>query len=120
LAFSTPSRSARLQLPGSNLQPGFTLSGLGALAEAALSCERLVQFRNADIKRHTLLLIQRLPCPYQIIFITGRRGKLIGWRAFSSIVKGCWMPISLPRRPVMNMIWYGHGRPYAGPVTSKV
>jgi tRNA 2-thiouridine synthesizing protein D len=36
--------AARLQLPGSNLQPGFTLSGLGALAEAALSCERLVQF----------------------------------------------------------------------------
>ncbi|WP_312054419.1 sulfurtransferase complex subunit TusD [Pantoea brenneri] len=36
--------AARLQLSGSNLQPGFTLSGLGALAEAALSCERLVQF----------------------------------------------------------------------------
>ncbi|AWP31439.1 sulfurtransferase complex subunit TusD [Pantoea eucalypti] len=34
----------RLQLAGSNLQPGFTLSGLGALAEAALSCERMVQF----------------------------------------------------------------------------
>lgn len=27
-----------------NLQPGFELSGLGALAEAALSCDRLVQF----------------------------------------------------------------------------
>ncbi|UIL52853.1 MULTISPECIES: sulfurtransferase complex subunit TusD [Pantoea] len=36
--------AARLQLPASNLQPGFTLSGLGALAEAALGCERLVQF----------------------------------------------------------------------------
>jgi len=36
--------AARLQLSGSNLQPGFTLSGLGALAETALSCERLVQF----------------------------------------------------------------------------
>ena len=36
--------AARLQLAGSNLQPGFELSGLGALAEAALSCDRLVQF----------------------------------------------------------------------------
>jgi tRNA 2-thiouridine synthesizing protein D len=27
-----------------NLQPGFTLSGLGALAEALLSCDRMVQF----------------------------------------------------------------------------
>lgn len=36
--------AARLQLPASNFQPGFTLSGLGALAEAALGCERLVQF----------------------------------------------------------------------------
>ncbi|QDY43262.1 sulfurtransferase complex subunit TusD [Candidatus Pantoea soli] len=36
--------AARLHLPASNLQPGFTLSGLGALAEAALSCDRLVQF----------------------------------------------------------------------------
>lgn len=27
-----------------NLQPGFELRGLGALAEAALSCDRLVQF----------------------------------------------------------------------------
>ena len=36
--------AVRLQLPASNLQPGFTLSGLGALAEAALGCERLVQF----------------------------------------------------------------------------
>ncbi|MFS2221867.1 sulfurtransferase complex subunit TusD [Pantoea sp. B65] len=33
-----------LALPGANLQPGFQLTGLGSLAEAALSCERLVQF----------------------------------------------------------------------------
>lgn len=33
-----------LGLSGNNLQPGFTLSGLGALAEAALTCERMVQF----------------------------------------------------------------------------
>lgn len=36
--------AARLQLATSNLQPGFELSGLGALAEAALRCDRLVQF----------------------------------------------------------------------------
>lgn len=36
--------ATRLQLAGSNMQPGFALSGLGALAEAALSCDRLVQF----------------------------------------------------------------------------
>ncbi|MCE0492212.1 sulfurtransferase complex subunit TusD [Pantoea sp. Mb-10] len=36
--------AARLQLAASNLQPGFALSGLGALAEAALHCDRLVQF----------------------------------------------------------------------------
>ncbi|MDQ1213300.1 sulfurtransferase complex subunit TusD [Pantoea anthophila] len=41
---SDPQEAARLQLAASNLQPGFTLSGLGALAEAALSCERMVQF----------------------------------------------------------------------------
>ncbi|MBA2817574.1 sulfurtransferase complex subunit TusD [Candidatus Pantoea persica] len=34
----------RLQLTGNNLQAGFELSGLGALAEAALGCDRLVQF----------------------------------------------------------------------------
>lgn len=34
----------QLELISSNLQTGFTLSGLGALAEAALSCDRLVQF----------------------------------------------------------------------------
>ncbi|AFE56584.1 MULTISPECIES: sulfurtransferase complex subunit TusD [Rahnella] len=27
-----------------NLQPGFTLTGLGRLAEASLTCDRLVQF----------------------------------------------------------------------------
>lgn len=36
--------AAQHQLPASNLHPAFTLSGLGALAEAALSCDRLVQF----------------------------------------------------------------------------
>lgn len=36
--------AARLDLAGANLQPGFMFSGLGALAEAALSCDRLVQF----------------------------------------------------------------------------
>jgi tRNA 2-thiouridine synthesizing protein D len=30
-------------LPCANLQPGFTL-GLGTLAEAALTCDRVVQF----------------------------------------------------------------------------
>ena len=34
----------RLQLAGNNLQPGFEMSGLGALAEAALTCDRMVQF----------------------------------------------------------------------------
>jgi tRNA 2-thiouridine synthesizing protein D len=33
-----------LALPAWNLQPGFSLSGLGALAEAALTCDRMVQF----------------------------------------------------------------------------
>ena len=36
--------AAQLGLPGFNLQPGFSLSGLGALAEAALTCDRTVQF----------------------------------------------------------------------------
>lgn len=34
----------QLELSGFNLQPGFTLSGLGALAEASLTCDRMVQF----------------------------------------------------------------------------
>lgn len=33
-----------LQLMASNLQPGFTLSGLGALAEAMLTSDHIVQF----------------------------------------------------------------------------
>lgn len=33
-----------LQLMVSNLQSGFTLSGLGTLAEAMLTCDRVVQF----------------------------------------------------------------------------
>lgn len=31
-------------LTAGNLQPGFTLSGLGALAEAMLVCDRIMQF----------------------------------------------------------------------------
>lgn len=34
----------QLGLPTFNLQPGFSLSGLGSLAEAALTCDRMVQF----------------------------------------------------------------------------
>ncbi|SEK81724.1 tRNA 2-thiouridine synthesizing protein D [Kosakonia sacchari] len=34
----------RLALPAANLQAGFSLTGLGALAEAAFSCDRVVQF----------------------------------------------------------------------------
>lgn len=34
----------RLGLSRANLQPGFVLSGLGSLAEAALTCDRMVQF----------------------------------------------------------------------------
>lgn len=33
-----------LGLPASNLASGFQLTGLGALAEAALRCDRMVQF----------------------------------------------------------------------------
>ncbi|MFG1174883.1 sulfurtransferase complex subunit TusD [Erwiniaceae bacterium CAU 1747] len=33
-----------LGLPTANLADGFQLSGLGALAEAALNCDRMVQF----------------------------------------------------------------------------
>jgi tRNA 2-thiouridine synthesizing protein D len=36
--------AAQLGLPMFNLQPGFSLSGLGSLAEAALTCDRMVQF----------------------------------------------------------------------------
>ncbi|XTZ38772.1 sulfurtransferase complex subunit TusD [Salmonella enterica] len=38
------SEAARLALAGANLQAGFSLTGLGALAEATLSCDRVVQF----------------------------------------------------------------------------
>ena len=34
----------QLNLAAANLQPGFALRGLGALAEAALTCDRMVQF----------------------------------------------------------------------------
>lgn len=34
----------RLGLPASNLNDGFSLSGLGTLAQAALTCDRMVQF----------------------------------------------------------------------------
>ena len=34
----------QLGLPTFNLQSGFSLSGLGSLAEAALTCDRMVQF----------------------------------------------------------------------------
>ncbi|ELQ6224495.1 sulfurtransferase complex subunit TusD [Cronobacter turicensis] len=41
----TDENEARTQgLPSANLQPGFQLSGLGALAEAALTCDRVVEF----------------------------------------------------------------------------
>ncbi|MGK2946230.1 MAG: sulfurtransferase complex subunit TusD [Candidatus Malihini olakiniferum] len=33
-----------LNLPASNLQPGFSLSGLGELAQSVLTCDRVVQF----------------------------------------------------------------------------
>ncbi|WP_455818433.1 sulfurtransferase complex subunit TusD [Pseudomonas cerasi] len=36
--------STHLGLPAANLADGFQLSGLGALAEAALTCDRMVQF----------------------------------------------------------------------------
>jgi len=38
------SEAERPGLSGSNLQPGFSMSGLGALAKAALTCDRVVQF----------------------------------------------------------------------------
>ncbi|HEY3591628.1 MAG TPA: sulfurtransferase complex subunit TusD [Buttiauxella sp.] len=37
-------QARQLGLPCHNLQPGFTLSGLGALAQASLTCDRTVQF----------------------------------------------------------------------------
>jgi tRNA 2-thiouridine synthesizing protein D len=41
---SDDEQAQQLNLPGANLQAGFTLSGLGALAEAALTSDRMVQF----------------------------------------------------------------------------
>ncbi|MNH37717.1 Sulfurtransferase TusD [compost metagenome] len=38
------SEAKRLGLPAANLNDGFSLSGLGALAQAALTCDRMVQF----------------------------------------------------------------------------
>ncbi|MNU11031.1 Sulfurtransferase TusD [compost metagenome] len=37
-------QAAQQRLPAANMHPSFTLSGLGSLAEAALSCDRLIQF----------------------------------------------------------------------------
>ncbi|MTD37273.1 sulfurtransferase complex subunit TusD [Erwinia sp. CPCC 100877] len=37
-------QAQNLGLDAANMQPGFILSGLGQLAEAALTCERMVQF----------------------------------------------------------------------------
>ncbi len=37
-------QAKQLGLPCHNMQPGFALSGLGALAQASLSCDRTVQF----------------------------------------------------------------------------
>ncbi|MFP1730925.1 sulfurtransferase complex subunit TusD [Lonsdalea quercina] len=37
-------QAAQLKLDGANLQPGFSLSGLGELAQSVLTCDRVVQF----------------------------------------------------------------------------
>lgn len=37
-------QAAVLKLPAANLQPGFSLSGLGELAQSVLTCDRVVQF----------------------------------------------------------------------------
>ncbi|MEI7064802.1 sulfurtransferase complex subunit TusD [Dickeya chrysanthemi] len=37
-------QAEQLHLPGANLQPGFTLSGLGELSQSILRCDRVVQF----------------------------------------------------------------------------
>ena len=41
---SDANEAQRLGLPAANLNDGFSLSGLGALAQAALTCDRMVQF----------------------------------------------------------------------------
>ncbi len=37
-------QATSLSLIGANLQPGFSLRGLGAMAESVLTCDRVVQF----------------------------------------------------------------------------
>lgn len=37
-------QAAQLKRTGDNLQPGFELSGLGSMAQAALGCDRFIQF----------------------------------------------------------------------------
>lgn len=37
-------QAGQLKLASANLQPGFLLSGLGALSESVLTCDRVVQF----------------------------------------------------------------------------
>ncbi|SLM64829.1 MULTISPECIES: sulfurtransferase complex subunit TusD [Dickeya] len=37
-------QAEQLNLTGTNLQPGFALSGLGELSESVLTCDRVVQF----------------------------------------------------------------------------
>ncbi|WP_256381671.1 sulfurtransferase complex subunit TusD [Candidatus Sodalis sp. SoCistrobi] len=37
-------QASLLKRSGENLQPGFEISGLGSLAQAALGCDRFVQF----------------------------------------------------------------------------
>ena len=41
---SDANEAQRLGLSAANLNDGFSLSGLGALAQAALTCDRMVQF----------------------------------------------------------------------------
>ncbi|MEM5528455.1 sulfurtransferase complex subunit TusD [Gammaproteobacteria bacterium AS21] len=40
------SEAKRHQKPGANLQHGFSLSGLGQLADAAIHCDRMITFAN--------------------------------------------------------------------------
>ncbi|MEC5343866.1 sulfurtransferase complex subunit TusD [Brenneria populi] len=37
-------QAEQLKLSGANLQDGFTLSGLGELAQSVLTCDRVIQF----------------------------------------------------------------------------
>ncbi|WP_409158796.1 sulfurtransferase complex subunit TusD [Pectobacterium sp. B2J-2] len=37
-------QASQLNLAGTNLQPGFVLSGLGELAQSVLTCDRVIQF----------------------------------------------------------------------------